>query len=68
MGHRQKVATAKSGYYYTTGGDRVTGYTSLARPSGPSTTGTRTFCSDQTLVLFVNATCGDCTTTTASPL
>ncbi len=62
------MATAKSGYYFTIGGDLVTGYTSLAQPANPNTTGTRTFCSDQTLVLFVNATGGDCTTTTASPL
>jgi len=59
---------AKSGYYFTIGGDLVTGYTSLAQPSNPNTTGTRTFCSDQTLVLFVNATGGDCTSATASPL
>jgi len=62
------AATPKDGYYFTIGGDLVTGYTSLAQPSGPNTTGTRTFCSDETLVLFVNATGGDCTTTTASPL
>jgi len=62
------AATAKSGYYFTIGGDLVTGYTSLAQPSGPNTTGTRTFCSDETLVLFVNATGGACTATTASPL
>jgi len=62
------AATPKDGYYFTIGGDLVTGYTSLAQPSGPNTTGTRTFCSDETLVLFANATGGDCTATTASPL
>ncbi len=62
------ATTPKDGYYFTIGGDLVTGYTSLAQPSGPNTTGTRTFCSDETLVLFYNATGGDCTTTTASPL
>jgi len=62
------AASPKDGYYFTIGGDLVTGYTSLAQPSGPNTTGTRTFCSDETLVLFVNATGGDCTATTASPL
>jgi prepilin-type N-terminal cleavage/methylation domain-containing protein len=62
------ATTPKDGYYFTIGGDLVTGYTSLAQPSGPNTTGTRTFCSDETLVLFYNATGGACTTTTASPL
>jgi prepilin-type N-terminal cleavage/methylation domain-containing protein len=62
------ATTPKDGYYFTIGGDLVTGYTSLAQPSGPNTTGTRTFCSDETLVLLYNATGGPCTTTTASPL
>ena len=62
------ATTAKSGYYFTIGGDLLTGYTSFAQPSGPNTTGTRTFCSDQTLVLFYDATGGACTTTTPSPL
>jgi len=62
------AATPKDGYYFTIGGDLVTGYTSLAQPSDPNTTGTRTFCSDETLVLFANATGGACTATTASPL
>jgi type IV pilus assembly protein PilA len=62
------ATTPKSGYYFAIGGDLVTGYTSLAQPSGPNITGTRTFCSDQTLVLFYNTTGGACTTTTASPL
>ena len=62
-------ATApKDGYYFTIGGDLLTGYTSLAQPVAPNSTGTRTFCSDQTLVLFYDATGGACTTTTASPL
>ncbi len=58
----------KSGYYFTLGGDFVTGYTSLATPSGAGTTGTRTFCSDQNLVLYYNSTGGACTTSSASPL
>lgn len=62
------AAAAKNGYYFTIGGDLVTGYTSLAQPSAPNTTGTRTFCSDQTLVLFYDATGGACTPATASPL
>ena len=43
-------------------------FATLASPSGAGTTGTRTFCSDQNLVLFYNPTGGSCTTTTASPL
>ena len=62
------ATTPKHGYYFTIAGDLVTGYTSLAQPSAPNTTGTRTFCSDQTLVLFYDATGGACTTITASPL
>ncbi len=62
------ATSPKSGYYFTLGGDFVTGYTSLASPSGAGTTGTRTFCSDQNLVLFYNATGGACTTSSASPL
>jgi len=62
-------ATApKDGYYFTIGGDLLTGYTSSAQPVAPNSTGTRTFCSDQTLVLFFDATGGACTTSTASPL
>jgi prepilin-type N-terminal cleavage/methylation domain-containing protein len=63
------VSTApKSGYYFTIAVTNPTGYTSLATPSGAGTTGTRTFCSDQNLDLFYNATGGSCTTSTASPL
>ena len=62
------ATTPKDGYYFTIGGDLLTGYTSLAQPSVPNSTGTRTFCSDQTLVLFYDATGGACTTTTATPL
>jgi type IV pilus assembly protein PilA len=68
LANASSAAAPKSGYYFTIGGDLVTGYTSLAQPSGPNTTGTRTFCSDQTLVLFYDATGGACTTTSASPL
>jgi type IV pilus assembly protein PilA len=63
------VSTApKSGYYFTIAVTNPTGYTSLASPSGAGTTGTRTFCSDQNLVLFYNPTGGGCTTATGSPL
>jgi len=68
LANASSAATAKSGYYFTIGGDLVMGYTSLAQPADPNTTGTRTFCSDQTMVLFANSTGGACTTTTASPL
>ncbi len=62
------AATPKSGYYFTLGGDFITTYTTLAQPSAPGSSGTRTFCSDQTLVLFYNPTGGACTTSTGSPL
>ncbi|HKI12609.1 MAG TPA: prepilin-type N-terminal cleavage/methylation domain-containing protein [Candidatus Acidoferrum sp.] len=68
LANASSAATAKSGYYFTIGGDLVTGYASLAQPATPNTTGTRTFCSDQTLVLFYDAAGGACTTTTGSPL
>jgi type IV pilus assembly protein PilA len=68
LANASSAATAKSGYYFTIGGDLVTGYTSLAQPATPNTTGTRTFCSDQTLVLFYDTAGGACTTTTSSPL
>ncbi|MFI5098593.1 MAG: prepilin-type N-terminal cleavage/methylation domain-containing protein, partial [Candidatus Acidiferrales bacterium] len=58
------VATPKSGYYFTIAADAagwVVGYSSLGQPSGAGTTGTRSFCSDQNLVLFFNATGGACT-------
>jgi hypothetical protein len=60
-------ATPKSGYYFTIAVTNPTGYTSNASPSGAGTTGTRTFCSDQNLVLFFNATGGACTSA-SSPL
>jgi len=68
LANASSAATAKSGYYFTIGGDLVTGYTSLAQPASPNMTGTRTFCSDETQVLFANASGGDCTPATASPL
>jgi type IV pilus assembly protein PilA len=68
LANASSAATPKDGYYFTLGGDLVTGYTSLAQPADPNSTGTRTFCSDESLVLFVNATGGDCTTASASPL
>jgi len=68
LANASSATTPKSGYYFTIDGDLVKGYTSLAQPADPNTTGTRTFCSDQTMVLFANATGGACATTTASPL
>jgi type IV pilus assembly protein PilA len=68
LANASSATTSKDGYYFTIGGDLVTGYTSLAQPAAPNSTGTRTFCSDQTLVLFYDPTGGTCTTTTASPL
>ena len=61
-------ATPKSGYYFTITVTNPTGYTTLATPSGAGTTGTRTFCSDQNLDLYYNATGGACTTASATPL
>ncbi|MGB8324216.1 MAG: hypothetical protein WCE52_14755 [Candidatus Acidiferrum sp.] len=64
------VATApKSGYYFTVAPSASgTGYATQASPSGPGTTGTRSFCSDQNLVLFYNSTGGACATSSATPL
>ncbi|MGB8324217.1 MAG: prepilin-type N-terminal cleavage/methylation domain-containing protein [Candidatus Acidiferrum sp.] len=63
------AATPKSGYYFTvTPSAAGTGYTTVGSPSGPGTTGTRSFCSDQNLVLFFNSTGGGCTTAANTPL
>ncbi len=62
------ATSPKDGYYFTIGGDLVTGYTSSTQPAAPNSTGTRTFCSDQTLVLFYDDSGGTCTTSTSSPL
>jgi type IV pilus assembly protein PilA len=68
------AATAKSGYIFDivdgSGGTIAagTGYMSTGTPAGPGTTGTRSFCSDQNLVLFFNATGAACTPATATPL
>jgi len=67
LANASSAATAKSGYYFTIGGDLVTGYTSLAQPAVQGSTGNRTFCSDQTMVLFYD-TSSTCTTTGSNPL
>jgi prepilin-type N-terminal cleavage/methylation domain-containing protein len=68
LANASSPAAPKSGYYFTIAGDLVTGYTSLAQPAVPNTTGVRSFCSDQTLVLFYDAAGGACTTTASTPL
>jgi type IV pilus assembly protein PilA len=68
LAHASSTTTPKSGYYFTIGGDLINIYTSFAQPSAPGSTGTRSFCSDQTLVLFYNPTGGACTSSTGSPL
>ncbi len=68
LSNASSATTPKSGYYFTIGGDLITNYSTFAQPSAPGSTGTRTFCSDETLVLFYNATGGACTTSSASPL
>jgi len=60
LANASAAATPKSGYYFTITVTNPTGYTSVASPSGAGTTGTRSFCSDQNLVLFFNATGGAC--------
>ena len=57
---------AKEGYTFTaTEGGTVNGmsttYTSLARPFSLNETGTRSFCSDQTGVIFYNVNASTCT-------
>ena len=68
LANASSADTAKNGYYFTIGGDLVTGYTSLAQPASPNSTGTRTFCSDQMLVLYYESDGSACTTTTGTPL
>ena len=67
LANASAAATPKSGYYFTITVTNPTGYTSVASPSGAGTTGTRSFCSDQNLVLFFNATGGACSSSN-SPL
>jgi type IV pilus assembly protein PilA len=57
---------AKEGYTFTaTGGSPVNGmnttYTSLGQPFALNETGTRSFCSDQTGVIFYNVNASTCT-------
>jgi type IV pilus assembly protein PilA len=67
------AAGTKSGYTFTAAPvganpPGMTGYTSSALPTGAGTTGTRSFCSDQNLVLYYMAAGGACTTGTGLPL
>jgi len=55
------AANAKSGYFFNVTPSNPTGYTSDAEPANANTTGTRGFCSDQSLVLYFIATAGTCT-------
>ena len=57
----------KSGYTFTVAQAAAT-YTSSALPQTAGSTGTRSFCSDQNLVLFYMAAGGACTTATGTPL
>ncbi len=68
LANASSPATPKDGYYFTISGDLLTGYTSQAQPTAPNSTGTRTFCSDQTLVLFYDSAGGACSTASSSPL
>ena len=61
----------KSGYTFTVtpaGGTPSTTYASSGLPTTAGSTGTRSFCSDQNLVLFYMAAGGACTTASGSPL
>jgi type IV pilus assembly protein PilA len=68
LANASTAATPKSGYYFTVTPANPSGYTSVASPSGPGTTGTRSFCSDQNLVLYFNATGGACVAGSNTPL
>ena len=57
----------KSGYNFTVA-QTATTYASSALPVTAGSTGTRSFCSDQNLVLFYMAAGGACTTSTGTAL
>jgi prepilin-type N-terminal cleavage/methylation domain-containing protein len=61
------TTVGKSGYYFVIAAGAST-YTSQALPMTPGSTGTRSFCSDQNLVLFYMSTGGACVAASATPL
>jgi type IV pilus assembly protein PilA len=58
----------KDGYSFVVNSPTVAGYTSLANPIGMNGTGTRSFCSDQTGVIYYLSGSNGCTPATGSPL
>jgi type IV pilus assembly protein PilA len=62
------AGAGKDGYSFTTAGESTTGYTSFANALTINQTGTRSFCSDQTGVIYYLAGANGCTTATGSAL
>jgi len=62
------VAPGKDGYTFTIIAPSLSGYTSLANPVGLNTSGSRSFCSDQTGVIYSLAGALGCTPATGVPL
>ena len=60
--------TGKDGYTFSVIAPTVTGYTSLANPSTLNQTGTRSFCSDQSGVIYALSGALGCTPATGTAL
>ena len=58
----------KDGYSFTITGNTLTGYSSNANALTINQTGTRSFCSDQTGVIYYLAGANGCLTTSGTPL
>ena len=66
LSNSASAAPGKDGYIFTVTAT-ASAYTSLASPTGLNTTGTRSFCSDQTGVIYFNPGATSCDNT-ATPL
>ena len=62
------VAPGKDGYTFAINAPSLAGYTSLANPVNLNTSGSRSFCSDQTGVIYSLGGALGCTPATGAPL
>lgn len=60
--------TGKDGYSFTINAPSLSGYTSLANAISINGTGSRSFCSDQTGIIYYLSGANGCTPATGSPL
>jgi type IV pilus assembly protein PilA len=62
------AGAAKDGYSFSITSPTLTGYSSLANAITINSTGTRSFCSDQTGVIYNLGGANGCTTSSGTPL